>query len=185
MPLFSWEDNRPQPDEYGTFYRGYIEQVTNPNVLQALIEQGQKMYTLIQQLTPEEASYYYAEDKWSVKEVIGHLIDTERIMAYRALCISRGETTPLPGYDQDQYVARANFDERSLQNLSTEYDTLRNANISFFNSLSKEQTMQQGTANNETVSVRALAYIIAGHEQHHLNILDEKYGIKQSSDRSK
>ncbi|TYP91938.1 DinB superfamily protein [Fodinibius salinus] len=185
MSLFDWEDNHPQPDEYGTFYRGYIEQVTSSNVLQMLIQQGQETYTLIQQLTPKQASYRYADDKWSVKEVIGHLIDTERIMAYRALCISRGETKSLPGYDQDQYVAQANFEERSLQNLSSEYDTQRNANISLFNNLSEQQIMRKGTANDETVSVRALVYIIAGHERHHLNILEEKYNIDQSTNRSK
>jgi len=178
MPLFSWEDNRPEDDEYGEFYHGYIKQVTGPNVLQTLIQQGQETYALIQQLTPEEAAHRYAEEKWSVKEVIGHLIDTERIMAYRALCISRGEKTPQPGYDQDEYVEQAHFDERSLQNLSTEYDALRNANISLFNSFTEEQILRKGTANDTTVSVRALAYIIAGHEQHHLNILEEKYDIE-------
>ncbi len=181
MPLFTWEDNRPEADEYSEFYQGYIEQVTGPNVLQTLIKQGQETYALIQQLTPEEAAHRYAEGKWSVKEVIGHLIDTERIMAYRALCISRGETASLPGYDQDEYVEQAHFDERNPQNLSTEYDALRNANISLFNSFNEEQVLRKGTANDTTVSVRAIAYIIAGHERHHLDILEERYGIEHSA----
>jgi uncharacterized damage-inducible protein DinB len=177
MVLSVWENNRPEPGEYGVFYQGYIDQVTSENVIQALIKQGQKTYALIQQLTDEETDYRYADGKWSVREVIGHIIDTERIMAYRALCISRGEAAPLPGFDQDDYVDNANFSERSLQSLSTEYDALRNANISLFNSFDENQIMRTGTASGFTTSVRALAYIIAGHEKHHLNILEEKYGI--------
>lgn len=185
MALLNWEDTHPQPDEYGEFYQNYINLVDSPNVIQSLIQQGQQVYTIIQKLTQEEASYRYAENKWSVQEVIGHLVDTERIMAYRALCISRGEQKSLPGYDQDDYVREADFDHRSLQNLSTEYDALRNANISMFSSFNKEQIQRKGTANNTTVSVRALAYIIAGHEKHHLNVLEEKYGINVSTNQRK
>lgn len=180
MALLDWEDNHPQPDEYGEFYQGYINLVDSDNVIQMLIQQGQQVYTIIQKITPGEASYRYADDKWSVQEVFGHLADTERIMAYRALCISRGEQKSLPGYDQDNYVREADFNQRSLQNLSAEYDALRNANISMFSSFNKEQIQRKGTANNTTVSVRALAYIIAGHEKHHLNILEEKYEINTS-----
>jgi uncharacterized damage-inducible protein DinB len=178
MALLDWEDNRPQPDEYGDFYEGYINLVNEPNVIQALIRQGQKVYALIQQLTDEEAKYRYKDDKWSVREIIGHLVDTERIMAYRALCISRGEQSPLPGYDHESYVDQCNFDQRSLQSLSTEYDALRNANISMFSSFTREQISRKGTANGVSVSVRGLAFIIAGHEKHHLDILDQKYKIK-------
>ena len=177
MALLDWEDNRPQPDEYGDFYEDYINLIDEPNVIQSLIRQGQKVYTIIRQLTDDEANHRYADEKWSVKEVMGHLVDTERIMAYRALCISRGEQTALPGYNHESYVEQGNFDQRSLQSLSTEYDALRNANISMFSSFSKKQTLRKGTANEVSVSVRALAFIIAGHEKHHLNILEEKYGI--------
>lgn len=177
MALSDWEDNRPQPDEYGDFYEGYINLVDQPNAIQSLIRQGQQIYALVQQLTKDEANHRYADNKWSVKEIIGHLVDTERIMAYRALCISRGEQQSLPGYDHDSYVEQAGFENRSLQSLSAEYDALRNANISMFSSFSKEQMLRKGTANKISVSVRALAFIIVGHEKHHLNILDEKYGI--------
>jgi uncharacterized damage-inducible protein DinB len=177
MALLDWENNPPHSDEYGEFYQGYIDLVESPNVIQLLLQQGQQIYALIQKLSPDMADYRYENGKWSVKEVIGHLVDTERIMAYRALCISRGEQTSLPGYDQDDYVDEADFTNRSLQNLSTEYDALRNANISMFNSFNEKQILRKGTANNTTVSVRALAYIIAGHEKHHLNILEEKYGL--------
>lgn len=177
MPLSAWEDNHPQPDEYGEFYKDYIELVDSPNVIESLIQQGQQVFSLIQTLSDEEAAFRYAENKWSVQEVLGHLIDTERIMAYRALCISRGEKKSLPGYDQDEYVNEANFSSRSLQNMSTEYDALRNANISMFSGFNEEQIKRKGTANQTKVSVRGLAYIIAGHEKHHLNILEEKYDI--------
>ncbi len=185
MSLLDWDDNRPEPEEYGDFYQGYIDLIDEPNIIQVLIQQGQRAYAVIKQLTPDEVSHRYAKDKWSVKEVFGHLVDTERIMAYRALCISRGETKTLPGYDQDNYVSQADFDDRSLQSISTEYDALRNANISMFNSFSQEQILRKGTANDVTVSVRALAYIIAGHERHHMNILEEKYGINISADQPK
>jgi uncharacterized damage-inducible protein DinB len=182
MSLSDWENEHPQPDEYGKFYEGYIALIDAQNIIQTLIKQGQQTYAVIQKLTSDEASRRYEAGKWSVKEVIGHLVDTERIMAYRALCISRGEQTSLPGYDQDEYVEQADFDSRSLQNLSAEYDALRNANISMFSSFNEKQISQTGTANNMTVSVRALAYIIAGHEKHHLNILEEKYGIATSAE---
>jgi uncharacterized damage-inducible protein DinB len=178
MALFTWEDNHPTSDEYGAFYEGYINLVNGSNVLQMLIEQGQNTYTLIQRLTPDEAAYRYEKEKWSVKEVIGHLIDTERIMAYRALSIARGEQKSLPGYDQDDYVAHASFDERSLQSLSAEYDAQRNANISLFSSFEEKQTQRMGIANEMELSVRALVHIIAGHERHHMNVLREKYGIE-------
>lgn len=177
MALLDWEDSRPQPDEYGEFYQGYINLVDEQNVVQSLIQQGQKVYAIIRQLTEDEANHRYADDKWSVKEIIGHLLDTERIMAYRALCISRGEETALPGYDHEAYVKGGNFDQRSLQSLSAEYDALRNANISMFSSFSNDQMLRKGTANDTTVSVRALAFIIAGHEKHHIKILEERYSI--------
>ncbi|MEL7832375.1 DinB family protein [Fodinibius sp. Rm-B-1B1-1] len=181
MALSDWDDVYPQEDEYGSFYNGYIKLVEPPNVIQTLIQQGQQVYALTRQLTNKQANHRYAEGKWSVKEIIGHLVDTERIMAYRALCISRGEQTTLPGYDHDAYVQEANFGQRSLRSLSTEYDALRNANISMFSSFTPNQIQRTGTANDVTVSVRALAFIIAGHEKHHLNVLEEKYEIPIST----
>lgn len=182
MPSSIWEENHPKAEEYNDFYAGYISLVTEPNVIPVLVQQGQQIYALLQQLSPEQANFRYAENKWSVREVIGHLIDTERVMAYRALCIARGEQTSLPGYDQDDYVARAHFHARSLQSLSAEYDAQRNGNIALFNSFDAGQTQRTGRANNATLSVRALVYIIAGHEKHHLNILEEKYGIEMGTD---
>ena len=177
MALLDWDENHPQPTEYNDFYKKYIDLVTTPNIVQELIQQGQNTYAFIRQLDTEQASHRYSAEKWSVKEVIGHLIDTERVMAYRALCIARGEQQSLPGFDQDNYVTEANFGERSLQNLSAEYDAQRNANVSLFSSFDANNISKVGTANGSEVSVRALAYIIAGHERHHLNVLEEKYEI--------
>jgi hypothetical protein len=177
MALLTWDENHPAPNEYTSFYEGYISLVTEPNVIQLLIQQGQQLFTLTQQLSAEQAQFRYDTDKWSVKEIIGHLIDTERIMAYRALCIARGEHTSLPGYNQDEYVENADFDQRSLQSLSAEYDAQRNANVSLFNSFAEEETRHTGTANEAPLSVRALVHIIAGHERHHLNVLRDKYNI--------
>jgi len=177
MALTNWQDNHPGTNEYDEFYQSYIELLNTDNIIQTLTVQGQGIYTLIRQLSPEEAAHRYADEKWSIREVIGHLIDTERVMAYRAMCISRGEQASLPGFNQDKYVDNAHFEERTLQNLSAEYDAQRNATVSLFNGLTEKQILQKGTANGATVSVRALAHIIAGHEKHHLKILKEKYGI--------
>lgn len=183
MTLLDWDEQYPETEEYDKYYGNYIKLIGSENVVQVLIQQAQQTYAVFHRLTPEEASYRYKDGKWSVKEVFGHLVDTERIMAYRALCISRGETNSLPGYDQDAYVEQAGFDQRSLQNISTEYDALRNANISLFNSFTEEQILRTGTANGVTFSVRALAYIIAGHERHHMQVLEEHYGINTSADQ--
>jgi hypothetical protein len=178
MSLTNWENNRPLQDEYNDFYEGYISLVKSENVITDLIHQGQKVAALTHKLTPAQADFRYAEGKWSVRQVIGHLIDIERVMAYRALCISRGDQTPLPGFDQDEYVANARFENRDMQNLVAEYDALRNASISMFSSFDQEQINRRGIANDYPVSVRALAYIIAGHEKHHLNVLKEKYNLQ-------
>jgi len=177
MTLIDWDENKPQPTEYIDYYEDYIDLVTTPNVVQQLIGQGQEVYALIRKLSDERADYRYAKAKWSIKEVIGHLIDTERIMACRTLCVARGEQQSLPGFDQDEYVRQAQFGKRSLQSLMAEYDAQRNANISLFSSFNEPQINKAGAADGATISVRALVYIIAGHERHHLNVLEEKYGI--------
>lgn len=178
MALIDWDEIYPKEDEYGSFYEGYIKLVEPPNVIQTMIKQGQQVYALIRQLSDKKAHFRYEEGKWSVKEIIGHLVDTERIMAYRALCISRGEEKPLPGYDHNDYVVNGQFDQRTLQSLSNEYDALRNANISMFSSYGEQQMQRTGTANDNPVSVRALAFIITGHEKHHLNVLEDKYDVQ-------
>lgn len=177
MAPSNWYQNHPTDDEYDAFYQDYLALLDTDNIIQTLTTQGQETFAIIQRLSPEKANFRYADGKWSVKEVIGHMIDTERVMAYRAMCISRNDQTSLPGFDQDHYVDHAHFSVRSLQNLSAEYDAQRNANISMFNGLTEKQILAKGTANGVEVTVRALAHIIAGHERHHLNILRDKYEI--------
>ncbi|MDX1586032.1 MAG: DinB family protein [Balneolaceae bacterium] len=168
---------QPKPEEYGSYYQGYIEQVGPGNVLEILKDQMHETYTLINSLTAKQAGYRYAEGKWTVKEVIGHLIDSERVFAYRGLCFARKETKSQPGFDQDAYVEEGNFNARSTKSLGDEYFSLRNATIVMFDSFSGETLLNRGVANDATFSVRALAYIIAGHERHHLNVLRDTYHI--------
>lgn len=166
---------RPAPDEYAPYYKRYIDLLPEGDLLGLLEEQRDETLALMSGLSEEEASRRYAPGKWSLKEVLGHVIDTERIFAYRALCISRGERRALPGYDQDAYVAGASFDERAVEDLAEEYRAVRRATILLFRGLSEEALSRRGTANEAELSARAAAYIIAGHERHHLRIIRERY----------
>lgn len=165
---------RPADDEYGKYYQNYIEKAGD-NIFEILEDQKNQLHTLIRSLDNEQALYSYAEGKWSVKEIIGHLIDSERVFAYRALSFARGEQQHLPGFEQDEYVQEAWFDERSLQSLADEYLTVRNSTIELFKSLAEDTLLKKGTASGNPFSVRALLFIIAGHERHHLDILQERY----------
>ncbi len=133
------------------------------------------MLNLLNMAGEKNASFRYAEEKWSVKEVLGHIVDAERVFSYRALCIARGEKQSLPSFDENEYVQQANFDKRTLRNLLDEYDSVRLATVALFKSFSEEILMRKGIANGESITVQALLYIIAGHEIHHRRILDEKY----------
>lgn len=168
---------RPGKDEYGEYYEGYIEKVGPGNILDILKDQMHETYTLINSLTAKQARYSYAKEKWTVKEVIGHLVDSERIFAYRGLCFARGEQKELPGFEQNDYVEESNFKDRSLKNLSDEYFSLRNSTIALFSSFSDETLLKKGKASGYPCSVRAIAYIIAGHERHHLDVLRDKYHV--------
>lgn len=170
---------RPKEGEFGSFYKGYIEKVGNNDIFGILKAQMEETTTLFNSLTPKQAEYRYADGKWSFKEVIGHLIDSERVFAYRGMCFARGEQQALPGFDQDAYVKEAYFDNRSVESLRDEYIAIRNATIVLFRSFSEEMMKRSGTASGNTVSVRALLYIIAGHERHHLDLLETRYNISQ------
>lgn len=172
-----WNRIRPETGEYGDFYQGYVEKVGDGNIFDILMDQMHETHTLIGSLTPEQATCRYAEDKWTVKEVIGHLIDSERVFAYRGLCFSRGERKDLPGFDQDEYVKEANFNDRSLQSLGEEYFSQRNSTIALFKSLPEDIMLRKGKANGFTFTVRSIPFIIAGHERHHLDVLKQKYRI--------
>lgn len=166
--------NRPQPEEFPPYFSTYINTVSE-NVLGELEHQANSFSEFLKSISEEKANYAYAEGKWTIKELVGHLIDTERIMTYRALRIARNDTTPLPGFDENEYVINACFNESSLANLAQEFADVRRANMYFFNSLNENELNRMGIASNKTVSVRALVYVIAGHINHHKNILVERY----------
>ncbi|MEX8547711.1 MAG: DinB family protein [Mucilaginibacter sp.] len=166
---------KPQPDEYAPFYQGYINQVGDDDVLEKLSSNRKKTYYFFLSIPPEKADFAYAEGKWSVKEVLGHMIDTERIMAYRLLRFARADHHPLAGFNENFYVSRANAKNRDLEDLADEFSDLRKANLYLYQNLDEEQLRRKGTASNAIVSVKALLYIIAGHELHHLKIIRERY----------
>lgn len=166
---------RPRPDEYAEFYAGYIERVPDGAALALLQDQRRSIPALLRGLSPEQAGHRYAPGKWSVKEVVGHMCDVERVMAYRALRIARGDETPLAGFEQDDYVETAGFDERALPALAAEFERVRDATTSLFRGLSDDAWGRRGTASGAEVTVRALAYIIAGHAEHHMEIIRTRY----------
>ena len=168
---------RPMQAEYDPYYHRYISLVQEEDVLIALDQQLSETLILLRSLSEQHGTFRYEPDKWSVKEVLGHLIDAERIMSYRALCIARGERAPLPGFEQDDYVSNGNFDSRGVATLAREFEQVRRATISLFRNLEPEVWERRGRANNVEISVRALAYIIAGHELHHKAVLKDRYGL--------
>jgi hypothetical protein len=166
---------KPQTNEYAPYYEKYVSLVPEGDVVETLERQLDDTLALLRGVTEERARYRYGPGKWSVKEVVGHVIDTERVFSYRALAIARGERQPLPGMDQDEYMAGANFDELTLAGLLEQFEHLRRSNVLMLRGLSEEAWSRRGTASDNEVTVRALAYIIAGHEAHHVRILRERY----------
>jgi hypothetical protein len=167
--------HRPETSEYAPYYGRYVSLVTTDDILAALRQQISRTTATFSKISEGHGNYSYAPDKWTVKQVLGHMIDVERIMSYRALSIARGDQTPLPGFEQDDYVASAGFNEISIAALLEELAAVRNATVLLFQQLNADAWGRQGIASNNKVSVRALAYIIAGHELHHLQVLNEKY----------
>ena len=166
---------RPAPDEYAPYFAKYIEQVPDGDVLDVLRRQVAETAALVGGLDDHQADYRYAAGKWSIKEVVGHVADTERIMVYRALCFARSETAALPGFDENAYVAHAKFGSSRLADLVAELRAVRAATVAFFSGLDAEELRRRGTANARPYSVRAVAYVVAGHERHHSAILAERY----------
>lgn len=171
---------RPAENDYAPFYAGYVARVPEEDVLPAIEQQSSETQRLISSLDESRSKYRYAEGKWSVKEVIGHMTDAERVFGYRALCIARGDKNSLPGFDEQAYMQNANFDAWKLGDLGEAYALIRRANIVFFRNLADGDWDRRGVANNSEVTVRALAYILVGHERHHLNVLRERYLIQAS-----
>jgi hypothetical protein len=166
---------RPQPTEYASYYEKYISLVPGADAIGVLEAQRMLMTQLLGARSEREGNFRYAPDKWSLKEVVGHIADTERIFAYRALRIGRGDTTPIEGFEQDDYVKNGGFTERSLADLTDEYDQVRGATLALYQGFATAAWARRGVANKNEVTVRALAFIIAGHELHHRRILEENY----------
>jgi uncharacterized damage-inducible protein DinB len=166
---------RPAQDEYAPYYEKYVSLVPDGNIVETLERQSADTLALLRSVPEDRAASRYAPGKWSIKEVVGHVIDTERIFAYRALRFARDDRTPLPGYDQDEYARAANFDARTLRDLADDFERTRAATLALLRSFDAGAWQRRGTANDNPVSVRALAHIIAGHELHHVGILRERY----------
>jgi hypothetical protein len=175
MPAPRKAHTRPDAGEYAPYYGTYISLVTTDDILGALESQRLQTSQLLTPRSERDGNFRYAPGKWSVKEVIGHLSDAERIFSYRALRIGRGDATPLASFEQDDYIRGGNFAERTLADLSDEFSAVRGASLALFRSLSDEAWSRRGVASEKEVTVRALAYIIAGHELHHRRILEERY----------
>ena len=164
---------RPQTQDYPEWYENYISLVQG-DVIEFLEKQGTDFPTFLNNLI-EKADYAYAPGKWTIKEMVGHIIDTERIMVFRLTCFARNETAALPGFEEDAYVKSAHFSDRSLFSLSEEFMALRKANMFLFKSLNEDDLGKGGNANGNQISVRALVFILAGHVIHHTNIIKERY----------
>lgn len=165
--------NPPQIQEYPTWYKPYIDLV-NGDVLEILEKQITEIPTFINSIAAK-ADYAYAPGKWTIKELLGHIIDTERVMAYRLLCFARNDKSKLPGFDENEYASSAHFADRSIQSLAEEFAAVRKANMFLLNSLNEEELSRTGIANNNPISVKALVFILAGHAMHHINIVKERY----------
>lgn len=166
--------NRPQPEDFPEFFKKYIDTVDD-DVISELEAQAQSFPEFLTGLVPEKGDYAYAPGKWSLKELVGHMIDTERIMTYRTLRFARNDSTPAAGFEENDYVAYAHFKDRTIDGLAEEFHLLRKANLHFIRSLTHTELSRTGTASGKTVSVKALLFILAGHVNHHKRIIKEQY----------
>jgi len=167
---------RPDTSEYPPYAAVYVNLVVGDQILPILAAQLEQSTALLKSVDDRRASEFaYAPGKWTIKQILGHIIDTERIFGYRALCVARNDVTPLPGFEQDDYVAAGFFNERSLNSLIDEYRAVRQSTIALFQNLPQQAWLRQGIANKYSVTVRGVAFLAAGHELHHVKILREKY----------
>ena len=166
---------RPEPTEYDAFYANYISQVPGSDAVGVLEAQRVQMLQLFAGRSERDGSFRYAPGKWTVKEVLGHITDAERIFTYRALRIGRGDQTPLPTFEQDDFVRNGEFGKRTLTGLVEEFAAVRGASLALFRSFTEEAWPRRGVASQKEVTVRALAFITAGHQIHHRAILEERY----------
>jgi len=166
----------PKDGEFPPYAIMYIKLLPDDGLLlKHLKENFDKTKEFILSLPEEKLTYRYAKNKWTIKEILVHIIDDERIYAYRALCFARNDKTELPGFEQDDYALFSNANERSIENILNEYEAVRNATITLFESFDEAALLRKGIANKNRATVRALGYHLAGHELHHINIIKEKY----------
>ena len=163
------------PAVYDNYFKTYVDKVKHDDVLLALKLEGESMSSFLEGVPAEKEEYRYAEGKWTIKELLVHLLDGERIMAYRALCISRGDKTRLPGFDENEYASHSNAKELTMGQILDSYNLQRLSTLSLFHSFTQEAMDKQGNANGLTVSPRILGYVIAGHAMHHREIIVERY----------
>ena len=166
---------RPESNEYASYYERYISLVPDGDLVETLERQGAETLALLRTLTEEQGAHRYEPGKWSVKQLVGHVNDGERLFSYRALSIARGDRAALPGMEQDEWMAGVDFDARTLASLADEFEAVRSATLHLLRHLSPEAWARRGVASDNEVTARALAYIIAGHEAHHVRILRERY----------
>lgn len=162
-------------DEYNPYYQPYIDKVGDEDILNTMKTNCKTVPSFLKSINSDRLDFRYAEGKWTIKEILLHLIDTERVFAYRALRIARHDKTELPGFDQDNYVASSDANTRTLESLLSEYDSVRAATLTLFESFDDKALQQIGVASESEISVRAMAFIIVGHENHHLQIIKECY----------
>lgn len=166
---------RPDIEKVPDFYKAYVDHVRDMDVMEALRHAGKKVQQLVPYIPEDKGEYRYTEGKWTVKEVIGHMMDAERVFAYRALRFSRNDQTALSPFDEKAYAPEANAHSRNIQQLAKEMKRLRETTLDLFGSFSRQMLSREGTASNKKISVLHLGYIIAGHDIHHLKILHERY----------
>jgi uncharacterized damage-inducible protein DinB len=166
---------KPDASEHAPYYAQYIALVNDPDPIHLMKMQIIDLQALLADVPMEKENYRYADGKWTIKELIGHIIDCERIFAYRALRIGRGDNTPLPGFEEDDYVKNTDFNKRSLPSLGHEFGLVRESTLALYNHFSEEELLRKGTANGHPISVRAILYIMAGHQLHHERVLRERY----------
>jgi hypothetical protein len=171
-------DTRPASHEYAPFFAGYVSLVPEAEVLPVLERQLGEMAALAAAVPPARETFAYAPGKWSIREIFGHLADAERVFGYRAFCIERGDETPLPAFDENEYAARSDAAGRPLADLLAEFKLVRQANLVFLRRVDQAGWQRLGTASGKTISVRALGCIMAGHVRHHVGVLASRYGVQ-------
>lgn len=168
---------KPDPSSYNPYYKDYIDLIHSDHLIEVLKTTQEDTQLLLSTIPSEKEDYRYAEGKWTVKEVIQHCIDCERVFQFRAMTFARGDTTALPGFSDDDYVAQSMVEKRTLHSLANEYQTVRNATISLFETFDNTILNRTGMANGGKLSVSACGFIICGHEIHHKNVLKERYHL--------